>query len=238
LTDSTRKLVRIRGNVALFSDDIRIPLKPFQGIMAVAPADDFVSPIPAEAKVGYIGSRPPGPMGGNMDLNDLGVGTSLYLPVFQRGAQFFTGDPHEVQGNGEVSGTALEQSNSITMQFVVHKSGGLTEPRAETPTHYIFMGIDVSHDVALQLALRPALDFLRTEKGLSPVDAMAFASLAVDLNIAEAVDFTNLVMARVPKLFFRGRPPQFWHQELLRVRTEAQRQGLEPLRHEREEDQD
>ncbi|HKD41010.1 MAG TPA: acetamidase/formamidase family protein [Myxococcaceae bacterium] len=236
LTESTRKLVRIRGNVALFSDDIHIPLKPFQGIMAVAPADDFVSPIPAEAKVGYVGSRPPGPMGGNMDLNDLGVGTSLYLPVFQRGAQFFTGDPHEVQGNGEVSGTALEQSNSVTMQFVVHKSGGLTGPRAETPTHYIFMGIDVSHDVALQLALRPALDFLQTEKGLSPADAMAFASLAVDLNIAEAVDFTNLVMARVPKLFFRGRPPQFWHQELLRVRTEAQRQGLEPLRHEHDDE--
>jgi acetamidase/formamidase len=238
LTDSTRKLVRIRGNVALFNDDIRIPLKPFQGIMAVAPPDGFISPIDAEAKLGYVGTRPPGPMGGNMDLNDLGVGTSLYLPVFQPGAQFFTGEPHEVQGNGEVSGTALEQSNTVTMQFVVHKGGGLTGPRAETPTHYIFMGIDVSHDVALQLALRPALDFLQAAKGLSAVDAMSFASLAVDLNIAESVDFTNLVMARIPKLFFRGTQPEFWHRELLRVRTEAQRQGLEPLRHEHEDDED
>src|SRR5262249_13491506 len=134
-------------------------------------------------------------------------------------------------------GTALEQSNTVTIQFVLHKNGELTGPRAQTPTHFIFMGIDVNHELAMQLALREALDFLRVEKGLSPADAMSFASLAVDLNIAEAVDFTNLVMARVPKLFFR-KNPDFWHRALLRVRTEAQRQGLQPWRrqHAGEED--
>jgi len=228
LTASTRKLIRVRGNVALFNDDIEIALKPFQGIMAVAPADDFVSPIAEEARAGYVGSRPPGPMGGNMDLNDLGEGTSLYLPVFQPGAQFFTGDPHQVQGNGEVSGTALEHSNAVTMQFVVHKGGGLAGPRAETPTHYILMGIDVDTRIAAGLALREALDFLRAEKGLSAADAMAFASLAVDLNLAEAVDFTNLVMARVPKLLFKAKQPEFWHKPL-KVRSEAQRQGLDSI---------
>ena len=228
LSASTRKVIRIKGNLALFSDDIKIPLKPFQGIMAVAPADSFVSPLTAEANAGYVGSRPPGPMGGNMDLNDLGEGTSVYLPVFQHGAQFFTGDPHEVQGNGEVSGTALEHSNIATLQFIVHKNGGLAGPRAETPTHYILMGIDVDHDKAMQLALRDALDFLQAEKGLSPADAMSFASLAVDLNIAESVDFTNLVMARIPKLFFKKSRPNFWHKPLT-VRNEAQRQGLEPI---------
>jgi acetamidase/formamidase len=228
LTASTRKLIRISGNVALFNDDIQIPLKPFQGIMAVAPANSFASPIASEASLGYVGSRPPGPMGGNMDLNDLGEGTSVYFPVFQPGAQFFTGDPHQVQGNGEVSGTALEQSNTVTIQFIVHKNGGLTGPRAETPTHYILMGIDVDHDKASQLALKEALDFLQTGKHLSAADAMAFASLAVDLNIAESVDFTNLVMARVPKLFFQKTKPDFWHKPL-QVRNEAQRQGLEPI---------
>jgi acetamidase/formamidase len=228
LTENTRKLVRIHGNVAQFNNDIQIALKPFQGIMAVAPANDYLSPIAAEAALDYVGSRPPGPMGGNMDLNDLGVGTSVFFPVFQTGAQFFTGDPHEVQGNGEVSGTALEQSNSVTVQFVVHKDGGLTGPRAETPTHYIFMGIDTDHNVAAQLALRDALDFLAAEKQLSPADAMAFASLAVDLDIAESVDFTVLVMARVPKLFFKDKQPAFWHKPLV-IRTEAQRQGLEPI---------
>ena len=90
------------------------------------------------------------------------------------------------------------------------------------------MGIDADHDVAMRLALRDALDFLQTAKGLSPADAMAFASLAVDLNIAESVDFTNLVMAHIAKIFFQKRKPEFWHKPL-QVRNEAQRQGLEPI---------
>jgi acetamidase/formamidase len=232
LAASTRKLLRISGNLAHFADGIEIPLKPFQGIMAVAPADDFISPIESAAAAGLVSSRPPGPFGGNMDLNDLGEGTSLFLPVFQPGAQFYTGDPHEVQGNGEVSGTALEQSNTVTIQFIVHKGGDLAGPRAETPTHYILMGIDVDHDEAMRKALRDALDFLVAEKDLSPADAMSFASLAVDLNIAESVDFTNLVMARIPKRFFvkeHKSPPHFWHHRALTVRNEAQRQGLRPI---------
>jgi acetamidase/formamidase len=235
LDASTRKLIRTSGDIAHFSKDIKIPLKPFQGVMGTAPADSFVSPIPAEAALGYVGTRPPGPMGGNMDLNDLGEGTSLFLPVFQVGAQFFTGDPHEVQGNGEVSGTALEQSNTVTMQFIVHKkgtlSGPLSGPRAETPTHYILMGIDVDHDKALQKAGWDALDFLQQVKGLSPANAMAFASLAVDFNIAESVDFTNLVMARIPKTFFTNyrTDKDYWHKPL-ETRNEAQRQGLEPVK--------
>jgi len=204
LKENTRKLIRTRGDVALFAPGIEIPLKPFQGTMAVAPADDYVSPIPEEAKLGFVGSRPPGPMGGNMDLNDLGEGASIFFPVFQRGAQFFTGDPHQVQANGEVSGTALEQSNTVTMQFIVHKGGGLKMPRAETPTHYILIGISTDHNKAMEQALRNALDFLQAEKGLSPSDAMAFASLAVDMNIAESVDYTNVVMARIPKLVFKN----------------------------------
>lgn len=228
LTQDTRKLIRVRGDIALFGPGIEIPLKPFQGVMAVAPADDYVSPIPEEAKLGYVGSRPPGPMGGNMDLNDLGEGTSIYFPVFQRGAQFFTGDPHQVQANGEVSGTALEQSNTVTMQFIVHKHGGLKYPRAETPTHYILMGISQSHDEAIRIALRNALDYLQSEKGMSAADAMAFASLAVDFNIAEAVDFTNVVMARIPKAFFKNRKADFWRQPM-KTRNEIQRQGLAPL---------
>jgi acetamidase/formamidase len=228
LKDNTRKLIRTRGDVALFAPGIEIPLKPFQGTMAVAPAGDYVSPIPEEASLGFVGSRPPGPMGGNMDLNDLGEGSSIFFPVFQHGAQFFTGDPHQVQANGEVSGTALEQSNTVTMQFIVHKQGGLKTPRAETPTHYILIGISTDHNQAVEFALKNALDFLQAEKGLSPADAMAFASLAVDMNIAESVDFTNVVMARIPKAFFKNQKPEFWHQPL-KSRNEIQRQGLEPV---------
>ena len=228
LTANTRKLIRIRGDVALFGPGIEIPLKPFQGVMAVAPPDNYVSPIPEEAALGYAGSRPPGPMGGNLDLNDLGEGSTLFLPVFQHGAQFFTGDPHQVQANGEVSGTALEQSNTVTMQFIVHKKGGIKFPRAETPTHYILIGIGPDYNQAAAGALHNALDFLRIEKALSAADAMAFASLAVDLNIAEAVDYTDVVMARIPKAFFKASKSHYWH-EPLKTRNEIQRQGLAPV---------
>jgi acetamidase/formamidase len=225
LKADTRKLIRIRGDVALFGPGIEIPLKPFQGVMAVAPADDYVSPIPEEARLGYVGSRPPGPMGGNLDLNDLGEGSSIYFPVFQRGGQFFTGDPHQVQANGEVAGTALEQSNQVRFQFIVHKKGGLKSPRAETPTHFILMGISTDHKGALEAAVKNTLDYLQAEKGLSAADAMAFASLAVDFNIAEAVDYTNVVMGRVPKAFFKNGKSDFW-QAPLKTRNEIQRQGL------------
>jgi acetamidase/formamidase len=226
LTSSTTRLIRTKGNVALFKPGVEIPLKPFQGTMGVAAADSYVSPNTGAAAAGIVSSQPPGPYGGNMDLNDLGEGTSIYYPVFRTGGQFFTGDPHDVQGNGEVSGNALEMSNTVTIQFIVHKGGGLTVPRAETPTHFIMMGIDVDHDVAYQAALAEALDFLQDQTGLSLADARAFASLAVDFNIAESVDLTNLVMARVPKRFFTSdfKVKDFWHKPLNKF-SEGQRNG-------------
>ncbi len=91
------------------------------------------------------------------------------------------------------------------------------------------MGIGTDHNKAAAAALRNALDFLRAEKGLSAADAMAFSSLAVDFNIAESVDYTNVVMARIPKAFFKNASPDFWH-EPLKTRNEIQRQGLAPVR--------
>ena len=104
-----------------------------------------------------------------------------------------------------MSGNALELSNTVTVEFVVHKNGGLTGLRAETPDYYVSMGIDVDHNVALEDALRGALDFLTTEKGLLPQDAYSLCSLAVDFDVAEAVDYTNLVTGLIPKWVFDRR---------------------------------
>src|SRR5438093_11324738 len=83
-------------------------------IMAVAPSRESW----------MISSRPPWRWGGNMDFNKLTVGATLYLPVFHNGAQFFTGDSHAVQGDGEINGTAIEASLTGTFQFIVHKGLG------------------------------------------------------------------------------------------------------------------
>jgi acetamidase/formamidase len=202
---SVRHLIRTGRvddrEVALFSDDIHVPLAPFMGIMAVAP--DPIVGQPGVTVPGVQSSRPPGAFGGNMDVKDLTVGSTLYLPIFHPNALFYVGDPHSAQGDGEVSGTAIEQSLSGRFRFVLHKDVPIAMPRAETDSHYILMGIDLDLDRALQQAVDEVVAFLVAEKGLTPDKALSLASIAVDFQIAEAVDLTQLVTGKIPKSLFR-----------------------------------
>lgn len=204
LKEPSAKLIRLdlERHVALFSQDIEIPLNPFMGIMAVSPP----------TSLGMVSSTPPGAWGGNMDLKFCGIGSSLFLPVFNSGAQFFTGDGHAVQGDGEVDGGAIEISLKPTLQFIVHKGKSLRLPRVETATHYLTTGLDVDLNAATRIALQEAVDFLQAEKAMTAADAYALASLAVDLGIGEAVDIVNLVYAKIPKRIFKSNP-EFWYRQ-------------------------
>jgi acetamidase/formamidase len=201
LKEQSAKLIRVdlERRVALFSENIEIPLNPFMGIMAVSPP----------TSLGMVSSTPPGAWGGNMDLKFLGKGSSLYLPVFNKGAQFFTSDGHAAQGDGEVDGGAIEISLMPTFQFILHKGRTITLPRAETATDYLMMGLSVDLNEATRIALQEAVDFLQTEKAMSAADAYALCSLAVDFGIGEAVDVVNLVYAKIPKSIFRNNP-SYW----------------------------
>jgi acetamidase/formamidase len=200
------RVTRRKGQlVALFSRDIEVPLKPFMGVMGVAPATGvFVGSTPAAAPppLGVQGSGPPGQFGGNMDLHDLTIGATLYLPVFQTGGQFFTGDSHSAQGDGEVSGTAIEHSLSGVFRFVLHKGRTLQWPRAEDQDYYIMMGIDHDLDRAVRLATLEVVKFLVEEKGLTEAKAFSLASIAVDFHAAEVVDGTQLIVGKIPKDLF------------------------------------
>jgi acetamidase/formamidase len=204
LTGPTPKVIKfdLARNVALFSSDIEVPLAPFMGIMAVAPTRESW----------MISSRPPWRWGGNMDFNKLTAGATLYLPVFHNGAQFFTGDSHAVQADGEINGTAIEASLTGTFQFIVHKGAGgraMHWPRAEDATHYYSMGMDLDLDVAMKAAAQETVDFLRAKKGLSAADAYALASIAVDFRVAEAVDAVQMVYGAIPKKIFKSNP-DYW----------------------------
>lgn len=196
----------------LFDDDIRVPTRPFMGIMAVAsPTGEFIgntedAPPPA---TGVQSSTPPGRFGGNMDVRDLNAGTTLFLPVFQPGGQVFVGDPHSAQGDGEVSGTAVEHSLSGTFRLSLVKDTPTELPWAETDTHWILMGIHWDLDRAMRIAVERTVDFLVTTQGMTVPKAYSFASIAVNYHNAEVVDQTQVVTGYVPKDVFVGRrrPP-------------------------------
>jgi acetamidase/formamidase len=180
---------------ARFSDSIEIPVRPFFGSMGVAP------PIGN----GRISSAPPWIHAGNLDNRELVAGTTLYIPVHATGALFLVGDGHAGQGNGEVDITAMETALTGTFQFTVRKDMHLRWPRAETPTHYITMGLHEDLTEATKLAIRDAIDFLVTEKHLSRDDAYMLSSVAVDFDITQLVDGNKGVHAMIPKSIFKGR---------------------------------
>jgi len=153
---------------------------------------------------GRWNSGPPWIMAGNLDNKDLVAGTTLYIPVHAKGALFEVGDGHAGQGDGEVDITALETSLIGTFQFVVRKDMHLKWPRAETPTHYITMGMNDDLNACATLAVREMIDFLVTEKHLSRDDAFMLSSVAADLHITELVDGNKGVHMMIPKSIFVG----------------------------------
>ena len=202
IPERTSKIIKfdLARNVALFSKDVELLLSPFMGIMAVAP--------PPEVK--RVGSRAPGIFGGNLDFKKLTAGATLYLPVFNDGALFVTGDSHAGQGDGEVDGNAIEASMAPTLQLIVHKGLGksMAAPRAEDAENFYALGLDPDLDAALTKSIKETVDFLGT-KGMSPSDAYSLASIGVDYSIAEAVDETLVIYGKIPKSLFKTKTP-YW----------------------------
>ncbi|MDR3590413.1 MAG: acetamidase/formamidase family protein [Negativicutes bacterium] len=176
-----------------FSDDIEIPLRPFLGVMAVAPAAP-----------GRLSTAPPREFGGNIDCKELVAGSTLYLPVFVEGALFSAGDAHAAQGDGEVCITALETPlDECVLQFVVRKDMKLFRPMAETPSHWITFGFHPELEEAAKTALRDMIDFLVAAKGLTRLDAYSLCSIAADLRVTQLVDGNKGIHAMLAKSIFK-----------------------------------
>src|SRR3989440_8892261 len=131
-----KKLVRLDGEkkLAEFAPGIHIPIRPFFGNLGVAPP------------VGRLNSAPPSYNAGNLDNKWLVAGTKVYIPVQVPGALFSVGDGHAAQGDGEVCVTAIETNLTGVFRFTVRKNMKLRWPRAETPTHFITMGLHQNLD--------------------------------------------------------------------------------------------
>ncbi|MCS5715382.1 acetamidase/formamidase family protein [Herbiconiux sp. CPCC 205716] len=179
---------------------VRFPLRPFLGIMGVAVAG---SSRPH--------SVPPGAHGGNIDINLLTVGSSLYLPVQVPGALAYVGDPHFAQGDGEVALTAMEASLRVTVRFevvpqavAVESFGALAGPLAETSEFLVPTGLDEDLDVAVQNCVRAALGLLEARYGMDRALAYAYLSAATDFDISQVVDIVKGVHARIRVADFAG----------------------------------
>jgi acetamidase/formamidase len=185
--------IDVDRKVVQFAPGLEFPAKPFWGVIGVAPP----------ASMGRVSSGPPNVFGGNLDNRDLGSGSTLYLPVHASGGLLSIGDGHAMQGHGEVSLSAVETSLKGEIQVVLHKGHRLRWPRAETPTHYITMGLDPDLDEAARIATHEMLDFLVETKKLSREDAYLLASAAMDLIVTQVVDVTKGIHAMIPKAIFQ-----------------------------------
>jgi acetamidase/formamidase len=184
---------------AKFAPDISVPLKPFQGTLGLAPPDGYFPPL----SPGVTSSVPPGPHAGNLDLSELSEGSTLFIPVWKPGALIFTGDSHAVQGDGEISLTALEtRMKEMRIQVVLHKQKNFAWPVAETPTHWIVVGLDKDLNAAMTMAARNAIKFLATRAKISELDAYGLCSIAVSFRVTQVVDIVRGVHAMIPKSLF------------------------------------
>lgn len=168
-----------------FTDKIKVPLRPFPGVMGVAPnTEEMLSTIPPRAN------------GGNMDDPHMVEGTTVYFPVFVEGALFSIGDAHATQGMGEVCGTAIEAPMRIVYEIELLKNQRpIKEPEYETDDYYAITAFGTTIDAAAKKAVDYMVQYLQAEHGLTQSQAYALCSLAGDLKIAEVVDVPNMMVA-------------------------------------------
>ena len=192
--DPHLKTWRFEGETAEFADGISVPLKAFPGTIGLAPAEP-----------GHHSVVPPRACGGNLDIRDLGVGSTLFLPVQVEGALFSVGDTHAAQGDGEVCGTAIESPMEVTLQFDLLKGANLNAPQFQTAGpvtrhldgkgYYVTTGVGPDLMEASKDAVRAMIEHLGKHYDLSPEDAYLLCSVACDLRISEIVDMPNWVVS-------------------------------------------
>ena len=173
---------------------LELLLKPFFGIMAVAPPKAW----------GAIPTQPPRKNGGNIDNKELTAGTTLYLPIHTDGALFSCGDGHGAQGDGEVCVNAIETGLIGTFELIVRDDMTLEWPVAETPTHVMTMAFDPDLDDCVVIALRDMIKLICRRTNLSREDAYTLCSLAADLRVTQVVNGSKGIHVMLEKKLLAG----------------------------------
>lgn len=162
-----------------FSRDVTVPVRPHLGVMGVAPGEP-----------GRRSSIPPGVFGGNVDNWRFGPGATVYYPVFVEGANFYVGDPHFAQGDGEICGTAIEASLDVRLRLSIASEVSVTSPMLRTADQWFTHGFGDDLDDAMRMAADQMLRFLVDRVGCTMDEAYSLASVAIDLGVTQVVDGT------------------------------------------------
>ena len=179
------------GGRYLLNEDIgvRLPWEPFVGTIAVAPDLEAISALS------------PGPFGGNMDVPDVRPGNKVYLPVWNEGALFYTGDCHARQGQGELCGVALEITSRVTVSFEIIKGGSIEWPRIESEDRLMIVGSARPMEDAARIAYTELIGWLEDEHGFSRLDAYELLTQAGGLYVGNMVDTTYSLVASIDKQY-------------------------------------
>ena len=170
---------------------IRVPVRPHFGTAGVAPD-----------VAGRVSSVPPGSHGGNIDNWRIGAGSTMFYPVQVDGALFSVGDPHISQGDGEISGTAIEASLDVLFQVFVRRDFTFPSPLLRTQDSFMTHGFDEDLDIAMRHASLDMLQLLTEHRGLSRDDAYSLMSVAADFTVTQVVDGRQSVHARICHAIF------------------------------------
>lgn len=175
---------------ASFEKGIKIPIRPFCGVLGVAPPEK-----------GLFEAMPPGKHGGNMDIRHLTAGSSVKIPVWVEGALFSVGDVHAAMGDGEVCVCAIECAGEATLRFTLERKSGLRWPQYVTQGdakpkkgYYAATGIAPDLMLATKESVRNMLDYLTRDRGLTREEAYVLCSVAADVRVHEVVDQPNWVV--------------------------------------------
>jgi acetamidase/formamidase len=178
-------LWQLEGEISRSLEPAVVPLRPFCGVMGVAPAAD-----------GEFRTRPPGNFGGNLDVRELCAGSTLYLPVQNRGALFSCGDAHAAQGDGEVCINGIECPADVTLRFRLHQGRTLAGPIVETSAAGLHAASEAwiviqSGDDAMaaaRAATSRIVDLLVERWDFSEVHAYLLCSVAMNLRLSQVVN--------------------------------------------------
>jgi len=155
-----------------------VPLRPMLGCVATAPSQSQAPPPTGDS----------GNWGGNMDFNEIVEGSTVYLPVITPGAMLYVGDGHAAQGDGELTGNALETSMDVEFTVDVISGKSIFSPRVESPTHIIAMGLGGSIDDAFSRATANMFSWLTEKYALTPSEVAQILGTSAEYHVSEVAD--------------------------------------------------